>query len=106
MARECAPPSWVLNIEAKFARSSFFDGKSRRHLGGPHSRTMTGLILMPIDHHSSQFTVTATGAEGMPLATTTSVLGPVSVALETSKWVDTGALPVATAIVLWSCVRA
>ncbi len=106
MARECGPPSWVLRIGAEFAQSSFFDRKSKRHLGGPHSRAMTALIATPTRHHPSQFTVTATGAEGMPLATTTSVLAPVSVALETSKWVDTGALPVATAIVLWSCVRA
>ena len=50
--------------------------------------------------------MTDTGVDGTPLATTTSVLAPVSVLDDTSKCVETCALPVATPIVLWSCVRA
>ena len=46
MARECGPPSWVLHIDAEFGRSSFFDRKSKRHLGGPHSRAMTSLFVI------------------------------------------------------------
>ena len=51
-------------------------------------------------------TVTLTGADAMPLATTTSELAPVSIFAGTSNSVDTTALPVATPIVLWSWVRA
>ena len=54
---------------------------------------------------SSQFTVTAATAEGIPLATTKSWLGPVSMFAGTSNSVETALLPVATAMVLWSCVR-
>ena len=46
------------------------------------------------------FTITWTGAEGIPLATTTRVLAPVSALLGTSKLVDTIFLPVAIAMVL------
>lgn len=42
----------------------------------------------------------------MPFATTAKVLGPVSVALETSKFVETVSEPVATPMVLWPCVFA
>jgi hypothetical protein len=42
----------------------------------------------------------------MPLATTDSLLAPVSMSTGTSNFVDTIALPVATPIELWSCVRA
>ena len=45
-------------------------------------------------------TVTATGLERMPLAITIRLLGPVSVPAETSKFVETVAFPVATAMVL------
>lgn len=45
-------------------------------------------------------TVTSTPADGIPFATTCRVLAPVSIVLGTSKLVDTGLLPVATAIVL------
>ena len=51
-------------------------------------------------------TVTLTGAEGMPLATTTRLLAPVSAVFGTSKLVDTIFVPVATAMVLGLCVRA
>jgi hypothetical protein len=51
-------------------------------------------------------TVTFTGVDGMPLATTTRVDAPVSVALETSKFVVIVADPVATPIEEWSWVRA
>ena len=45
----------------------------------------------------------------MPFAMTTKVAGPVAIPLlagGTSNFVETVSLPVATAIVLWSCVRA
>src|SRR5437588_8209607 len=45
--------------------------------------------------------VTLAGDEAMPLATTTSVLAPVSAPAGTSKFVDTVAMPVATPIELW-----
>jgi hypothetical protein len=51
-------------------------------------------------------TVTWTGAEGMPLATTTRRLAPVSAFFGTSKLVDTILVPVAIAMVLGLCVRA
>jgi hypothetical protein len=53
-----------------------------------------------------QFTVTLTGAEAMPLATTASELAPVSVTDGTSNEVDTMVLPVATPMLLWPWVRA
>ncbi len=53
-----------------------------------------------------QFTVTLIGFEAMPFATTASELGPVSIEAGTSKLVETIFDPVATPIVLWSCVRA
>ena len=46
-------------------------------------------------------TFTATDEDGIPLATTTSVLAPPSVPAATSNIVETVALPVAIAIVLW-----
>lgn len=45
-------------------------------------------------------TVTFTAADGMPFATTTSVLAPFSVRVGTSKYVHTDCVPVATPIVL------
>ena len=54
----------------------------------------------------AQFTVMLAGWEGIPFATTSSLLAPVSMPEGTSKLVETDALPVATPIVLWSCVRA
>ena len=51
-------------------------------------------------------TVTLTGADGMPLATTTRLLAPVSAVFGTSKLVDTIFVPVATPMVLGLCVRA
>jgi hypothetical protein len=53
----------------------------------------------------SYFTFTQYAGERMPLATTNSALIPVSALAGTSNWVDTFLLPVATAIVLWLCVR-
>jgi hypothetical protein len=47
-----------------------------------------------------------TAFDGIPFATTTSELAPVSIVAGTSKLVETMALPVATAMVLWSCVLA
>jgi hypothetical protein len=52
------------------------------------------------------FTVMVTGLEGIPFATTSRELLPVSAVAGTSKFVETFAAPVATPIVLWSCVRA
>jgi len=46
-------------------------------------------------------TFTATDEDAIPLATTTSVLAPPSMPAGTSNIVETVALPVATAIVLW-----
>jgi len=46
-------------------------------------------------------TSTATGWDGIPFATTTNLLAPVSMLAGTSNSVETGVLPVATAIVLW-----
>jgi hypothetical protein len=45
-------------------------------------------------------TVTATGLDGIPFATTTSELAPLSIFAGTSKWVETILLPVATPMVL------
>ena len=45
-------------------------------------------------------TVMVTGMDGMPLATTSSVLSPVSMSVGTSNQVETMAEPVATPIVL------
>jgi hypothetical protein len=42
----------------------------------------------------------------MPFATTSNVLAPVSIAVGTSKFVETVAVPVATPMVLWSWVLA
>ena len=53
-----------------------------------------------------QFTVILTFLEGMPLATTSSELAPVSIPAGTSKLVETVVLRVATPMVLWSCVFA
>ena len=64
---------------------------------------MVGGGLRPLPR---QFTVIDTEADGIPLAITTSVLAPVSMPDGTSKLVETGVLPVATPIVLWSWVRA
>jgi hypothetical protein len=38
----------------KLARSSFFNNTCKRHLGGPHSRAMTSLFAIPIDHNRLQ----------------------------------------------------
>jgi hypothetical protein len=46
------------------------------------------------------FRVTLTGFDGMPFATTTSVLAPVAAPVGTSKLVETVVDPVATPIVL------
>jgi hypothetical protein len=51
-------------------------------------------------------TVTATALDGIPFVTTTRVLAPVSVLADTVKCVDTGSVPVATAMVLGLTVRA
>jgi hypothetical protein len=50
-------------------------------------------------------TVTETACDAIPFATTTSLPEPDAMPLGTSKFVETVALPVATPIVLWSCVR-
>jgi len=47
-----------------------------------------------------------TGADGIPLATISSELAPVSIVAGTSKFVETMADPVATPIVLWLWVLA
>ena len=69
-----------------------------------------GLVMLmqpwSIDVYSYGFTVMLAGWEGIPFATTSSVLAPVSAPEGTSKLVDTIADPVATPIVLWSCVLA
>ena len=54
----------------------------------------------------SQFTVIVTALDGIPLATTSKVLLPVSAVAGTSKFVVTFVLPVATPIVLCPWVRA
>jgi hypothetical protein len=59
-----------------------------------------GVRLVGVESDPCYCTVTDTGADGMPLATTTSELAPVSVPDATSKLVETVALPVATPIVL------
>lgn len=61
------------------------------------------VAAMPAVHSSRdrfQFTVTLTGTEAMPLATTVSELAPVSVFAGTLNIVETIALPVATPILL------
>src|ERR1017187_7303917 len=54
---------------------------------------------------TDQFTVTLTAGDGMPFATTSSELAPVSIVAGTSNLVETIALPVATPIVLWPGVE-
>src|SRR5271154_2210574 len=49
-------------------------------------------------------TVTLTFFDGMPFATTSNTLAPVSIPEGTSKFVNTVVVPVATPMVLWSCV--
>src|SRR5262245_17995313 len=53
----------------------------------------------------ASWTTTATGSEAIPFATTSRVAGPVSTFAGTAKWVETGALPVASPIVLGSWAR-
>ena len=50
------------------------------------------------------WTLTLCGAEGMPFATTYNLLGPNSMPAGTSNFVDTGALPVATPMLLGLCI--
>jgi hypothetical protein len=47
-------------------------------------------------------TFTSEDPDAMPFATTTKVLAPSSIPTGTSNLVETGVLPVATAMVLWS----
>jgi hypothetical protein len=54
----------------------------------------------------AQFTVVLSGVEAMPLSTTASELAPVSAVAGTSNNVETIVLPVATPMLLRSCVRA
>jgi hypothetical protein len=75
-----------------------------------HSPTTQGqeeewIEVYPKRLRSRYCTATATGFDAIPLATTTSMLAPVSMPFGTSKFVDTIFLPVATPIVLWPCVR-
>ena len=60
---------------------------------------------MRLELQISRTTVTSIPADGIPLATTCSVLAPDLTAPGTSKKVKTRVDPVATPIVLWSCVR-
>ena len=57
---------------------------------------------LPIPLHVHKLTVMSADFDGMPSATTTILLAPVSLPDGTSKRVDTDLLPVFTAIVLWS----
>lgn len=61
-------------------------------------------VLLTVSSHYC--TVTATALDGIPFVTTTSALAPVSVPADTVKCVDTGRVPVATAMVLGLNVRA
>ena len=80
-----------------FTRKKFLP---RGKAGEEWLRVMRGIA------RQDQFTVTDTGADGIPFAITTSVLAPVSAFDGTSKFVETVLFPVATPIVLWSCVLA
>lgn len=77
--------------------------KITRPLYLPHRRKHKGRL---INSTLLYCTVTATATEGMPFATTTNELAPVSIVAGTSKFVDTVAVPVATPMVLWSWVLA
>jgi hypothetical protein len=57
-------------------------------------------VFVRLRTKSRYFTVIDTAADGMPFATTSSALAPVSRFGGTSKFVDTGVLPVATPIML------
>jgi hypothetical protein len=52
MARECGPPSCVLHDADKLVRSFPFELKSKRQLGGPHSRAMTVLLAIQTDRNA------------------------------------------------------
>ena len=72
----------------------------------PFQIRSSGDPLTPANPGPTQFTTTDTGLEAMPLAITTSELAPVSALLGTSNEVETTLPPVATPMVLGSCVRA
>jgi hypothetical protein len=68
--------------------------------------TLEGVTILLGDGRvrASYWTLILCGAEGMPFATTYNLLGPNSMSAGTSNFVDTSALPVATPMLLWSCV--
>lgn len=75
---------------------------------GQHARTLAFMRrARTLQERSGDYcTVTETGCDGIPFATTSSWLAPFSMPEGTSKFVETVVFPVATPIVLWSCVRA
>ncbi len=52
MARGFGAPRRGVRSAAKLAPNSFDDNNSTRHLGGPHSRAMTDLFVIPTDHNT------------------------------------------------------
>jgi hypothetical protein len=64
------------------------------------------LCCETVSHGKVVVIVTGTAVDGIPFATTTSVPAPGSVSGVTSKEVETGVLPVATPMLLWSWVLA
>ena len=76
----------------------FFEVHRKRK--APVSRGLSRAVL------TAYSTVMFTACEGIPFATTTIELAPASIPLGTSKFVKTTFVPVATAMVLWSCVLA
>ena len=67
----------------------------------PGGWPLTAHISVGVQESAPADTVTFTGCDGIPFATTTSVLAPVPMVEGMSNSVDTVALPVATPIVLW-----
>ena len=62
--------------------------------------------VLVVDGVNPYSMVTGLALEGIPLATTTSALGPVSIVVGTTKVAETTALPVAIPMVLKFDVRA
>ena len=71
------------------------------------SRTVAAKLCYRLAANAApRTTVMGIGTDGMPLATTSSLLSPISRSVGTSKKVETMAAPVATPIELKSCVVA
>ena len=87
-------PQITTAVPGPKSRALFADEQS--HIA-PGRQRISLLAGVAFDHGEG---ATLTDVDGIPFATTSSVLAPVSIVLGTSKFVDTVAEPVATPIVL------